>query len=540
MIDIQAGLILLMIISAVAVIVSYIRLPYTIALVIIGYAIGYTEIIPQIHLTSEIIFTIIIPILIFEASINTPAVEFSRNIRSILLLAIGGLIICIALFTVGSHYLIGLDWKLAILMGSLISATDPVSILAIFRKLGVNIRLSVLIEGESLLNDGVAVVIFQISTLAIITGTYSVGDAFLQFIKVTLGGAALGFVFGFITTQIIKRVSDHFVELTITTIMVYSLVLVSVRVHSSEIIALLVAGLVIGNYAFQEAFTASSRVILTSFWEYAAFIANSVIFLFIGIQIAQVDITHHIKFILIAWLLTMGSRTLMIYSLTPIASKFREKIPNSFKHVLNLGGLRGAIALALVLSIPKTMEGSDTILILTFGVVFLSLIIQGLSTPPLINLLGIGRRSKEKEKYELLFTQLVGLTAAKRELKKSFEEGLVNQILYNKLFKYYTDKMDMIEDELTEMCECNPQLMKTEESMTKKRLLETERESIREIMRRGLINRSTFDEISVEIDKELADVITEIHKSDGVDRGQKLGIIDKLKSKIEDITKNEE
>jgi CPA1 family monovalent cation:H+ antiporter len=539
MIDLQAILILLITISIVAVLVSYIRLPYTIALVIIGYAIGYYKIIPTLHLTSEAIFTLIIPILIFEGAIHIPATEFSRNIRTILLLAIPGLIICIVLFSVGSHYIIGLDWKLAILMGSLISATDPVSILSIFRKIGVNLRLSVILEGESLLNDGVAVVMFQISLLAIITGSYSISNSILQFFKVTLGGVALGFIFGFITTQIIKNVSDHLVELTITTIMVYSLVLVAERVHSSSIIALLVAGLVIGNYAFREAFSASSRVILTSFWEYAAFIANSIIFLFIGNQVAEVDIIHYIKYIFLAWLLTFASRSFMVYTLTPLTSRFGTKIPNSFKHILNIGGLRGAIALALVLSIPKELEGRNTILILTFGVVFLSLIIQGLSTQPVMRIFRIGKTSEERKKHELLLTQIVGYNAVLNELKQSYEKGLVNRTLYSKLLKNYTEKINDFENKIYDLCEDCPELLKTEEILTKKRLLEHERDSIREIMQKGLISRGTFDEISVEIDKELADIISEIDKKE---KGKDMEFIffKKITDKIKELFRKKE
>ncbi len=504
--DLQIYILILIIFSSVAVLVSYIRLPYTIALVLVGLVIGYFKLLPVLELTSGLIMTVLLPVLIFDAAINIPLRDFLRNIRTILILAIPGLLVGMGICTMIIHLGSGVQWGYALLLAALLSATDPVSVLAIFQRLGVDKRLTITMKSESLVDDGVAIVVFQIVLGILLVGEFSLAGAVGSFFMVTFGGLALGLVFGLIASVILQRIDNHLIGVTVTTIVVYSTTLVAELLHQSGIIAVLAAGLVVGNYGFRRALSPISRITIVSFWEFAAFIVNSIIFLLIGMQMSNVNITHYIFPIVIVFGAILVSRSTIIHCITPICSLIDGKIPFRNRHVMVWGAMRGSVVLALVLSIPQGMPQYHFILATTFGVVLLSLLVQGLTIKPLVHLLGFTRLPEQKGRYQRLMGRLITSQEALRELERSWKGGGLLRSNYIILRREYRKGINELEKELDKLQDEYPDLKGEELTATRRLLIQKEREVLQEALRQGRISYQDFDHLNKMLGKRLEEI----------------------------------
>jgi CPA1 family monovalent cation:H+ antiporter len=507
MIDIESILLILIIISSVAVITNYIRLPYTIVLVLVGLALGYSNLIPKFQLTPDLIFSILLPVLIFEGALNISVSEFLKNLKLISLLAVLGLLFAGFLFAVGIHYIFAISLGLSALVGFLICATDPVSVIAIFRGLGIKRDLSTILEGESLLNDGVAIVIFSVLIGSLTKGSITLFEPIKNFFIVTIGGAAFGIIIGVIASLIIRGVRNNFVIITVTTILAYSTNILAIKLHLSGIIAIVSSAIVLSEYGFKYHKTQMIKIPVISFWEYLAFIVNSIIFLLIGIEIAHVDILLYIYPIIIAWLLSIGTRAVMIYALVPIASFWKTYIPLNYRHMLVWGGLRGSVALALALSIPQQVEERPFLLCIIFGVVLLSLVVQGTTTNLFIRFLGLSRKSQESEELELYTGMLISTQEAIEELKKCLQRGELTKSMFKKMLKEYNEKLHNIENNIHELEKKYHHLEKERITTLYKSILLREKSALIGALNRGLISRSSHDKLVEKIDEKISELL---------------------------------
>ncbi|MGB9178712.1 MAG: Na+/H+ antiporter [Pyrinomonadaceae bacterium] len=389
---------LLLIASVVAMLTKWIRVPYTLALVIVGLAISPMHFLPPVHISPDLILLIFLPALLFEAAWNLRLSELRANLLPILMLATVGVFLSVGIIGSIIHFGIGLPWASALLFGAIISATDPVSVLALFKKLGAPERLSVIIEGESLLNDGTAVVVFRI-LLGIVVGTMatqSIGSLILSslgaFAFVVLGGLVVGAGVGFITSKVTSYFDDHLLEITLTTIAAYGSFLLAEALHVSPVIAVLVAGVVIGNYGWHIGMSPNTQVAVDSFWEYAAFVVNSLVFLLIGLEIPLSMLGQYVKHIAWALLALIAARVLVIYGLMALSNRLAEPVPARWQHILFWGGLRGSLSIALVLSLPLAVPDRTLLVAMTFGAVMISLLAQGLTISPLLRWLRVGQK----------------------------------------------------------------------------------------------------------------------------------------------------
>jgi len=304
------------------------------------------------------------------------------------LLATIGVLIAAAITAAGMHYVVGWAWSGASIFGILISATDPVSVIASFKDAGVHGRLRLLVEAESLLNDGTAAVAFVVAlSLAAGAGSSSLGIG-ENFLLTFGGGIVCGLAVGAALIALAAGTDDRVVEITFTALAAYGSFFLAEHWHLSGVLATLTAGLVTGSYRSPTSIWASGRETLESFWEYVAFVANSLIFLLIGARMAQQPFSGIWLSALVAILLVTLGRSLAIYPLCALFAGSRLKVSLTHQHVLFWGGLRGALALALALGLPPGVPHHDDIVSVSFAVVAFSIFAQGLTMRPLMRRLG--------------------------------------------------------------------------------------------------------------------------------------------------------
>lgn len=378
--------------SAIAILAKRLRAPYTVALVAGGLMLSALRL-PRLSpldpgqrpdwLTPDVILIVFLPALVFEGGVKLNVRDLLRNSAPLLLLANLGVLLAALVTGYLVHWTTGLPVQIALLFGAIISATDPISVLAIFKDLRMDKRLSLIVEGESLLNDGTAAALFQIVLAGIISGHVGISKGVGQFLFAVLGGVVLGSFLGYAGSRLTRTIDDPEVQITLTAVVAYSSYLLAYQLHLSGIIATASAGLIVGNLGTKNC-SAQTKTALESFWAYVAFIMNSLVFLLIGLEIHVDELLRSWRPVLLAVGAVLVGRALSVYLLVPVSNALTEKIPLRWQHVIVWGGLRGALALALALSLDSTFPDRARVLDLTFGVVAFSILVQGLTIKPLL------------------------------------------------------------------------------------------------------------------------------------------------------------
>ncbi len=375
---------LLFIATLVAIATQRVRIPYTVGLVIAGIAVSFFPFVPEIELSKELIFTVLLPPLIFEATLFIRWRELMRNLPVILVFATVGVILSALLTSAGMVYLAGWAWQSAALFGILIAATDPVSVIATFREAGVHGRLRLLVEAESLFNDAVAAVGFA-AILAFVSGAdISLQTTILNASWSVFGGLLIGVLCAGVAILLTGTTDDHLVELALSTVVAYGSFLIAEDLHASGVLSTLTAGILIGNFGLPTAYSDKGRAFIMDFWEFMAFIANSIIFFLIGVREANQNLPSAIAVIVVAVIVVTIGRALAIYPLSMLFNKSKLEIERNHQHILFWGGLRGALALALALGLPEEIQYREQIITAAFGVVAFSIFVQGVTMTPLL------------------------------------------------------------------------------------------------------------------------------------------------------------
>ena len=491
---------LLLISSLVGIITERLRVPYTAGLVVIGLIlalIGRTD----ITVSPELFLGLLVPPLIFEAAFQVKAQDLLKDMAPILSLAIPGVLL--TTFLVGGVLYWGTDFSLttALLFGSLIAATDPVAVVSLFRSLGVPHRLQLLLEGESLFNDGTAIVLFNMMLTIAITGYFNLGESILNFIVVSGGGLLIGLLLGLVISLAISIIDNSLIETTLTTVLAFGSYILAEQFHVSGVLAVVAAGIVSGNLGPQR-MTPTTRILVYNFWEYAAFLANSFVFLLIGLQIDLNILLTDWKAVLWAILAVLVARAASIYGLSWIG----PGIPRRYKHVLYWGGLRGAISLALALSLPVSLGEQGTIIkSMAFGVVLFTLLVQGLTMKPFINRMGLIEKSPAQEEYESLNARSVMARAAYKQLESMYKDGMLSSHVWNVLSKPITTHANSLSDTAAKTMRAHPDVETKELESAIKAVLTSERATLRTLLRDGRISAETFSSLVHEVDSALTE-----------------------------------
>ncbi len=429
---------LLLIALGVALLARLAKLPYTLGLVVVGLGIGIFRLLPGVALTPDLVLVIFLPALLFEGAWNLEQRELIRNWFPIFLLAGPGMAIAIGITGLILHVAVGLDWAVAFLLGAIISPTDPIAVLALLRQIGMSSRLRILIEGESLFNDGVAAAVTQaletiimgsaalaLASHAGFTAAASMGQAatgggtialnlFLGLLRLVGGGIGIGLVAGFVVSRLVRYVNDHLIETTITMVVAYGVYLLADAAQVSGILATITAALILGSYGRKTGMSADTQDAVDSFWNFAAYIANSLLFLLVGIQLGQIPLIGALAAIGWGVLSVIVGRALMVYlnvyihnTLLFLVRRRRQRkylspgfIPRRWRILLLSSGLRGALSLALALALPLETPNRSTLIAIVYGVVLVTLLGQGFGLRLLVPLLRRERRRQPAKQPE--------------------------------------------------------------------------------------------------------------------------------------------
>jgi CPA1 family monovalent cation:H+ antiporter len=499
---------LLFIASLVGIAVQKLRMPYTVGLVLVGLGLAFTrfEFFPEFSdalnvgglMVPNLILTILVPPLIFEAAFHIQFSELRQNLRGILAFAIPGVLL--TMLMVGGFVSLGtaLPFETALVFGALIAATDPVAVVALFRTMGVPNQLLVMLEGESLFNDGTAIVVFNLM-LAIALGETSFNgiDFLVDFFRVAGGGLVVGLLVSSLNSILIRYIRNHLIEVTLTVISAYSSYLIAEHFHVSGVLAVVVAGLVTGNIG-ERGMSPTTRISLFNVWEFASYMANSFAFLLIGLVIDLPELLSSWQAILIAIVAVLAARAVVIYSISNRISTISMKM----QHVLYWGGLRGAISLALALSLPITLGGETQLLLqdMTFGVVLFTLLIQGTTMRTVVNRLGLSERSEIQTEYQRQQARAIAMQSAIERAEELHKEGLISAHTWQIIKPSLQRQMQLRSEAVHEIMHKNRTLEVAEINSTFDEILRTQRSAYNSLLNSGSISEEIFTELVNEID----------------------------------------
>ena len=496
--------------TVVAIAVRQLHVPYTVALVLTGLALGIFNLFTPPHLTKELLFSVFLPGLLFEAAFHIEFREFWRNRLAITSLAVPGVAGAVALTTViltpvvnALHLEQNFTWQYALVFGALIAATDPMAVVAVFRSLGAPRRLSVLLEGESLLNDGTAIVFFTLSLSLAAGANGGAGQLATDFLEIVGSGGLIGAAVGLAVSQVIKQIDDAMIEITLTTIAAYGSFVTAEHFHYSGVIAVVVAGVLCGNYGARTGMTPSTRIAVEAFWEYVAFALNSIVFLLIGLEVHLDALFSSWKVILVAYLVVTAGRGLVLVAVSGLLRRTREKLPWPWSVVLIWGGLRGGLSMVLVLGLANEFPHRELLVTMTFGVVMISILVHGMTVSPLLRWLGIVKGRQHRDAYEFARGKLQAASAALEELQRMSHVHFSGGDMRAQLQAEYTERIEQEQNQIGELELDRAAIAAQESQWARRHLLLTEKNHVAESFRQGVLNQEIYERLLADIDARL-------------------------------------
>lgn len=381
--------------TAVAIATRRIPVPYTVALLIAGLGLSVLGVIEAPHLTKDVLFVVFLPGLLFEGAFHIDLKDFRRNSLTITALALPGVVVGIGLTAVivaGSFRTLGLHdtftLRHGLVLGALLAATDPIAVIGLFRTLHAPKRLELLVEGESLFNDGTAIVFLALVLQFVQGRDVSMLRLALDFILIAGGGAVIGAAFGIVSSLVAKRIDDAMIQITLTVITAYGSFALADSFQLSGVIATVTAGMICGSYN-RRTVSKETHATLVAFWEYVAFALNSFVFLLMGFAVVPLALFAAWKETSIAYLAITVARIGIIAAVVTLLSRTEERVPKNWALPLSWGGLRGALSMVLALSLPADFPQRNLLVAMTFGVVVLTILLQGLTIAPMLRRLNI-------------------------------------------------------------------------------------------------------------------------------------------------------
>jgi CPA1 family monovalent cation:H+ antiporter len=503
-------------VASIARIFSWFRqIPYTLLLVIVGLGLALVDV-RLIEFSPGLILFIFLPPLLFEAAWHTKWSDIARNFVPIILYAVGGVIVSIAGVAFGLTQIAGIPIQAALLIGACLAATDSASVIALFREVGAGKRLTVLMEGESLFNDGASVVAFSlILALVLESQEIQASETLISFLMVTGIGIAVGGLIGFCVASLIQRLDSPWVELSLTLVTAYGTYLVVEEFDGSGVIGVVTAGLILGNWGSHAEDSPSTRMIMNEFWEFLAFFINSIVFLLIGDQIHYTRLVSNLGTALTAVAGVIISRAIAIYGFGFLSNKLANaQMSWQQQTVLWWGGLRGSVSIALALSIPAVLPGQRQIVTIVSGVVMFTLLMQGLTTKPLLQKLGLLEDESLHQKYLEFVARRDALSQILSFLLQESSRPENDPSSYQRQISAVREKLKSFQDDIERLREQNPELQEFSAQQHQEKLLAIETATYAKFVRAGLLKQSLSPLLQNGLQQQMQPEFVEISNKD--------------------------
>jgi Na+/H+ antiporter len=501
---------LLVAVAALVVLAQPLRVPYPILLVVGGLLLGFVPGLPEIRLPPDLVLIVFLPPLLYSAAFFTSLRDLRANVRAISQLAVGLVLATTVAVAVVAHSVVdGLSWPAAFVLGAIVSPTDPIAATSIARRLGIPRRVVTVVEGESLVNDGTALVIYRVAVAAVVTGSFSVWEAGLRFAVNAAGGIAIGLLVGLVVRRLRRRLDNPPTELTISLLTGYFAYLPAEGLGESGVLAAVTVGVYMGWHA-PELITPQVRIMGAATWEILIFVANAALFVLVGLQLPLI-----LDGLSQSWAFLVGAAALV--SSTVILTRLAWVLP--FRHGLGVRdpswrlngligwmGMRGAVSLAAALALPlETDAGApfpqrDLIIFLAFSVILVTLVLQGLSLPPLIRALRV--EDDGREQYEETKARIKAADAALARMEELAEEGWVNADTAERMRGLYAFRRGRFAARFDDADDGAIEERSQAYQRLRRELLEAERAAVVRLRREGVINDDVMHRIERDLDLE--------------------------------------
>lgn len=493
----ESLLLVLAIGASVAIGAKRIAIPYNVALVVMGLVLVFANVLPHTPLDPDVILVAFLPVLVFEGALVANVESLRAASRPILALALPGVAISLLATAAVATFALGLPFSVALLLGALLAITDTVSVLLAFRSVRVPTRLAAIMEGESLFNDGTALVLVSISTAIVREGRFDGADTLRAFVLAIVGGLAFGAAFGAIGAAVLRRTPDHLTAILASMVLVFGTALLAERMHASAIIAVVIAGLTIGRAA-RDALDPSRVLALHGFWEAAGFGVNVLLFLLVGMQIDAKMLFHESGSIALALLALHAGRAVAVYGcFGGLRAARGEVVPMSWQNVMVFGNIKGALSMAAVLALPHDLPYRHRLVTIVFGATFATLVMQGLPFRRLLGALGVTVRSSDARVDDAKAT-LVAARRGQAELDDLLAAGLISRHAHAERRALFQRAIIRAEEVLRAHEEAMPHSEIVEAS-----ILNAQKAAVLDAARRGLLTAEAAEHRVNELDGRL-------------------------------------
>ena len=516
---------ILVIACGMALLAKRLKLPYTVLLVVAGLAVsllldgapGLREHLEKIKLKPELLLQVFLPILLFEAAFHVDLKSFLNNRRAILFLAIPGVIIGMVLTTavfVPVAQLIRGDmmWQVGLVTAAMLAATDPISVVALFKEFTVSKRLGIIVEGESLINDGIAVVLFgvvvkitadslglSIPTLDDQGGNVQALHVLGNFLREVFLGTALGVAVGLAISYLTSKVNDHLIEVALTAIAAYGSNVMAMQLHASGVIAVVVCGMMVGNVGAKHGMSPTTREAVFSFWEFAAFMANSFVFILIGLEIRLSELWADAGLIVAFFVIMILVRSVIVFGVHNLVRREDLRLKKPWLPVITWSGVRGSLSMVMAMMlVASESEGETTrklILNLVFGVVLLSILLQGTTIEWLMKRVGLIVETPEEIEYEMALARRQAVRCLVDNLEDAERKGILSHGTFEILHKRLVERREANDKRIAEMLAHAPSLNDIELQMHATQLYALEKQVYRDLEKEGDLDYESMESL---------------------------------------------
>ncbi len=516
---------ILVIACGMALLAKRLKLPYTVLLVVAGLAVsllldgapGLREHLEKIKLKPELLLQVFLPILLFEAAFHVDLKSFLNNRRAILFLAIPGVIIGMVLTTavfVPVAQLIRGDmmWQVGLVTAAMLAATDPISVVALFKEFTVSKRLGIIVEGESLINDGIAVVLFgvvvkitadslglSIPTLDDQGGNVQALHVLGNFLREVFLGTALGVAVGLAISYLTSKVNDHLIEVALTAIAAYGSNVAAMQLHASGVIAVVVCGMMVGNVGAKHGMSPTTREAVFSFWEFAAFMANSFVFILIGLEIRLSELWADAGLIVAFFVIMILVRSVIVFGVHNLVRREDLRLKKPWLPVITWSGVRGSLSMVMAMMlVASESEGETTrklILNLVFGVVLLSILLQGTTIEWLMKRVGLIVETPEEIEYEMALARRQAVRCLVDNLEDAERKGILSHGTFEILHKRLVERREANDKRIAEMLAHAPSLNDIELQMHATQLYALEKQVYRDLEKEGDLDYESMESL---------------------------------------------